>query len=69
MATSKRIDGATPHGGIYTLATFRDEDLQPVEKEKASVVELVEYDAEDQPLFHTFLPLVNEAGKEPSSDD
>ncbi len=65
MATSERIDGATPHGGVYTIAHYRDDDLRPVEKEDATQLELVEYGSDDQPLFQTFLPLTRQKTGEP----
>lgn len=60
MAASRRIDGATPHGGAYTFAHFRDDDFRLVEKDAATCVELVEYDENDQPLFSTVLPLADD---------
>jgi len=44
MATSERTDGPTPNGGSYAIAYWRDDRGRPVEREQATMVEVVEYD-------------------------
>ena len=50
---SKRIDGATPNGGQYSILYFRDKDGRPCVEKKAATVEAVEYTSDGDELFRT----------------
>ena len=50
---SKRIDGATPNGGQYSILYFRDKDGCPCVENKATTVEAVEYTSYGDELFRT----------------
>lgn len=50
---SKRIDGATPNGGQYSILYFRDNDGRPCVEKKAATVEAVEYTSDGDELFRT----------------
>jgi hypothetical protein len=62
MATSERIEGKTPSGGAYAIVYFLDVDGEPVSKEAAVTLEIVEYDDRDHPLCRTYAPLVKPDG-------
>jgi hypothetical protein len=54
--TVERIDGPTPAGGVYALAFFCDEDLNPAAPAEAAQVIVSEYDAADRLLAeHVFV--------------
>ena len=55
MASSERKDGPTPNGGAYSIVYFQDEQGNPVEKEQATKMEAVEFDAADNQVFRTYL--------------
>ena len=48
--TFKRIDGKTPAGGQYSIVFFYDKESNPTTKDKAEVINIVEYDEEDNEL-------------------
>lgn len=49
----ERINGPTPHGGVYAVAFFSRDGI-PVAKSEATAVEIVEYDAQDGEVFRTY---------------
>lgn len=55
--TQQRIDGATPNGGVYSVAYWQDKDGQPINKREAVKAEIVEYDSNDQSVFRTYADL------------
>jgi hypothetical protein len=63
MAVEERIDEKTPNGGQYAIAYFQDKDGNPVDKGKAVQAEIVEFDANDQPIWRTYGTI---GGYEPS---
>lgn len=44
MATSKRLDGPTPHGGAYAVATFTNERGEIVDESVATWAVAAEFD-------------------------
>jgi len=44
--TQERREGPTPNGGAYSLLNFLDATWKPVTRERAAMVEVVEYSAE-----------------------
>ena len=61
--TSKRINGATPNGGSYAIAYFRDKDGQPCSESKAVRIEIVEYTDKGDEICRTYGSTSNGAGK------
>lgn len=57
--TQERIDEKTPNGGAYSIAYFKDANGNPVEKEKSSSMEIVEFDNADRQIFRTYLESSN----------
>jgi hypothetical protein len=53
--TQERIDGPTPNGGVYSIAYFSDDDGDPTSKQKATRMEIVEFDREGNQLFRTYM--------------
>lgn len=51
--TQERTEGPTPNGGVYAIAYFKDKDGQPVAKEQAVAVEIVEFDKDDKAVWRT----------------
>ena len=51
---SQRIDEPTPNGGAYSIAYYHDSEGMPCPKEKASRIEIVEFDLHDQIIFRTY---------------
>jgi hypothetical protein len=51
--TQERIEGPTPGGGAYAMAFFMDIAGQPTTKEKAYMVEIVEFDKKGRTINHT----------------
>jgi hypothetical protein len=52
--TEERTEGPTPNGGAYAIAYFQDADGQPVTKDKAVKVEIVEFDASGKAIWRTY---------------
>ena len=53
--TRESSDGATPNGGTYAIAYFRDEHGNPCPKARAAAMEIVEFDANDKAIFRTYM--------------
>ena len=53
MATSERHVGKTPNGGVESVAYFKDADGNPVDKEEATAVEIVEFDGDGKVVRRT----------------
>jgi uncharacterized protein (DUF2141 family) len=53
--TQQRTEGPTPHGGAYAIAFFRDKDGNPCPKADAAGMEVVEFDADDNQVFRTYM--------------
>ena len=45
---TEKHNGATPHGGDYSIAYYYDEKHKPCEKAKAKYVNIVIYDKDDK---------------------
>jgi antitoxin component YwqK of YwqJK toxin-antitoxin module len=54
MATSQRIEGATPNGGVASEIFYQDANGNPAEKEDAVGGELMEYDANGKVIQRTY---------------
>jgi hypothetical protein len=54
MAVKERIDDKTPNGGDYAIFLYQDADGNAIDKDEAVRVEVVEYDAKDQPIWRTY---------------
>ena len=54
MSTEERIDGATPAGGTYSIAYFKDDSGRPIEKSKASMMEIVEFNEKNEAIMRTY---------------
>jgi hypothetical protein len=50
----ERIEGESPAGGAYSVASFSDDRGRPCPKERASRVVITEYDSEDRRLAETW---------------
>lgn len=57
METSERVDGATPNGGTYSIAYWKDAKGQPTDKAHAVAAEVVEYDLSDRAIARTYATL------------
>ena len=51
---SQRIDEPTPNGRAYSIAYYYDSEGIPCPAEKASKIEIVEFDLHDQIIFRTY---------------
>lgn len=60
--TRERSEGPTPNGGAYAIAYYRDEEGAPAPKATAAAVEIVEFDADDRPVFRTYATLRSAPG-------
>lgn len=49
----ERIDGPTPAGGVYAIARYRDAVGEPIPKEFATHITIVEYDGQGNQIFRT----------------
>ncbi len=49
-----RIEGPTPSGGAYAIATWYQHGLEVDDPTDADAVEIVEYDADDASLLRTY---------------
>jgi hypothetical protein len=56
-ATSERVDGLTPHGGAYAIASYSDAAGRPCPRAAAARVEINEYDRAGNSLFRTYLKI------------
>jgi hypothetical protein len=54
VKTEERINGETPKGGVYSIAYFQDAKGQPVAKENATAIEIIEFDENDRQIFRTY---------------
>ena len=52
--TYQRTDEATPNGGTYSVIYYRDSDGKPCGEAHAKTCEIVEYDADDNPIHRTY---------------
>jgi hypothetical protein len=53
--TQARREGPTPNGGAYSIAYFLDANWKPVPRERAEVIEVIEFTQEDTFLKSTIL--------------
>jgi hypothetical protein len=53
----ERADGPTPNGGTHSIAFFCDKDGRQTTKDKAEIVDIVEYDSADREIYHTRMVL------------
>ena len=54
MATKREVDGPTPNGGVRSAAYFMDDDHQAADEEVATMMEIVEFDAEGKVVGRTY---------------
>jgi len=52
---SERINQPTSNGGKYSIAYFQDSSGNRTTKDKATKIEILEFDAEDNVIFRTYL--------------
>ena len=52
--TYKRTDEATPNGGVYSIIYYRNGNGHPCTEAYACSCEIVEYDADDQPIARNY---------------
>ena len=52
--TQERIDGPTPNGGAYSIAYFQNEGGEPITKDLASKVEILEFDQNGSVIHRTY---------------
>lgn len=64
----ERIEGPTPNGGAYSIAYWRDDNGNPVDREQATKVEIVEYDEAGEQVWRSYanMPPSLEAREEPA---
>jgi hypothetical protein len=55
IKTEERQDGATPKGGVYSIAYFQDDQGIPVAKEDATKIEIIEFDKNDRQIWRTYM--------------
>ena len=55
--TSERIDGPTPNGGAYAIAYYMDNNRASVNKAIATKAEIVEYAADGEIVFRTYMTI------------
>ena len=55
IKTEERQNGATPKGGVYSIAYFQDDNGQPVAKEDATAIEIIEFDKNDRQIWRTYM--------------
>lgn len=60
--TKERFDGPTPHGGTYTMIYYLDGKRALTDKGKAVAAEIVEFDANDNQVWRTYMEIANDAG-------
>jgi len=53
--TEQRSDKATPNGGVYSIAYFKNAKGQPVAKEDATAIEIIEFDENDRQIWRTYM--------------
>lgn len=51
--TQNCTDGPTPAGGAYAVGTYLDENGEPVPKDEATQLEIIEYDEDGNELQST----------------
>jgi hypothetical protein len=51
--TESRV-GPTPNGGVRSTIYYRDANGDPISKEKATQVEIIEYDSAGLEVFRTY---------------
>lgn len=54
MATKQTLRGKTPNGGVKSTAFFSDAKGKPVDKSKATRVEIVEFNAAGEVVGRTY---------------
>ncbi len=52
--TQERIEGPTPHNGVYAIAYFMDNTGTPTSKDKAEKVEIHEVDKNGEVIYRTY---------------
>jgi hypothetical protein len=55
--TSERRDGPTPHGGVASVAYWKDAEGNATTKDAAVMVEIVELDREGNQIARTYGPV------------
>lgn len=53
--TQERHDGPTPNGGAYSIAYFLDDHRDPVAKDEATAMEIIEFDADGEQVHRTYM--------------
>jgi phosphoenolpyruvate-protein kinase (PTS system EI component) len=53
--TIRQVKGSSPNGGVRTTLMFFDNDRIPIEEEKATFVEVIEYAADDSIVARNYL--------------
>lgn len=51
---SESTEGPTPAGGAYAVAYFRDDQGEPTTRAKATRIEIVEFDDQDEVIMRTY---------------
>jgi hypothetical protein len=57
MATTETMHHSTPNGGVRSVAYYRDSAGNPVEKEVATHVEIVEFGSTGEAIHRTYANL------------
>lgn len=52
--TEESREGSTPNGGVRSTAYYQDDGSQPAEKDAATRVMIVEYDADGNSIQRTY---------------
>jgi hypothetical protein len=53
--TQERIEGPTPNGGRYSIAYFFDAARKSVPKDRATGMEVVEFNDKDDAIHRTYM--------------
>jgi hypothetical protein len=51
---SERVDGETPNGGTYSIAYFQNNEGKRTTKDKATKIEIIEFDTQDNIINRTY---------------
>lgn len=60
MATSRRIEGPTPHGGAYAIVLFSDDHGESVDESVATRAVAREYDEDGNDLGSAYYRITHE---------
>jgi len=57
MSTTRSLDGPTPNGGVKSTIYFQNAKGELVDESDATAAEIVEFDANDNQIFRTYMEI------------